>query len=82
MELQELISLLETKHKDLVRIKINGNYYRISYILDYNLDEEILDETVLGCFDIEDNCIVDYEFTLNDLLNSEVKFYEYKEVQL
>ena len=80
MELQELINLLETKHKDLVRIKVNDNYYRINYILDYNLDEEILDETVLGCFDIEDNCVVDYEFTLNDLLNSEVKFYEYKEV--
>lgn len=80
MELQELINLLETRHKDLVRIKVNDNYYRINYILDYNLDEEILDETVLGCFDIEDNCVVDYEFTLNDLLNSEVKFYEYKEV--
>ena len=80
MELQKLISLLETKHKDLVRIKINGNYYSISYILDYNLDEEFLDETVLGCFDIEDNCIVDYEFTLNDLLKSEIKLYEYKEV--
>lgn len=80
MELQELINLLETRHKDLVRIKVNDNYYRINYILDYNLDEEILDETVLGCFDIEDNCVVDYEFTLNDLLKSEVKFYEYKEV--
>lgn len=79
MQQVRIVEILEDKQDVLRAISYNGYFYNVNYILDYNIDTE--DQTVLGCYSIENNCIVDYEFTLNDLFNAkELKFYELKEV--
>lgn len=79
MQQARIVEILEDKQSVLQAISYNGYFYNVNYVLDYNIDTE--DQTVLGCYSIENNCIVDYEFTLNDLLNArELKFYELKEI--
>lgn len=81
MQQVRIIEILSDEKDDLYGISINGNCYHISYILDYNIDIDCLDETIIGCFVVDNGCVIEYEFTLNDLFNAqELKFYELKEI--
>lgn len=82
MDREKLENFLSENKSEIVGVKVNGYYYDVNYILDYNLDCD--DETVLSTYEVtdEDDCCSDYksvyvtEFTMEDLLSSELEFYK------
>lgn len=79
MDRQELVNKILNNKDKIVGIKIDGYYYNVMYILDYNIDidDDYNDNEPAICgYNAQE-----YEFTIEQLLNADsVIFYELKEV--
>ena len=75
-------------YSKLTGIRFNGIFYNVNYVntdlLCKDLEEVVEDdfEIIIGAYQLdEDNCYLEYEFTVKDILNArEVKLYQLQEI--
>ena len=73
---EELSVLLE----DASAVTINGEFYNVHYV--YAEENEADEYTNVVVYYIDDMCIYDYNFTLEELTEKDVVVYENKEVTI
>lgn len=82
MSVKQIANFLNDNQDVLIGISLDDYYLNVNYVLDYNIDEDNIDEIVLSCYEVDNGCIVDYEFTLEDLCKRDLKFYKLEEIEV
>ena len=72
--------IIDHRH-EIVAIRIDGVCYDVDYInTDIDYTDLVNDDVIVKAYLIENNMLEDYEFTVADLKNSDVKLYKFVEV--
>ena len=90
MNKRDLILFLQEHYFDITNISINSYYYHVLNLSEdlLSLDEEEfedfdVEEPIIFMYDTEDGIYMEYNLTLEEILNSKsVKFYETKEIEM
>lgn len=73
----DIISKIEKHAGELIGIRVNGVYYNVNCISTNHANEFV----TLYAYQLDDdNCYIEYEFSYDDIVNSDVKIYRLEEI--
>lgn len=86
MNKEKIRQFLVQNQDKITGISVNGYFYNVDYVLDYNLDYD--NEVVINCYELEQihsngtKYAIETEFTINDLSGFEkLEFYTHTKME-